>query len=205
MVNLVNLRTHQPSQRKETSISKTTAITSTENLNPSPFEGSSVGSSEIGGGPSSSLIARQVLHNPRPIYPLLSRKLREQGLVMIKLCVNQGGFVDEASVSRSSGFQSLDRSALATLSQWRFLPLSSTLNSSSQCFQAPVHFSLEGQHLTNCNTVDSDLKYIRSAEIFPKTVSSETLLGRSKQMFITHDGHTYQLRITKLGKLILTK
>nr|WP_281746401.1 hemin uptake protein HemP [Polynucleobacter yangtzensis] len=39
----------------------------------------------------------------------------------------------------------------------------------------------------------------------PKTISSETLLGRGKQMFITHDGHTYQLRITKLGKLILTK
>ncbi len=144
MVNLVNLRTHTPSQRKETSISKTTAITSIENLNPRPPEGSSVSSSEIGDGPSSSLIPRQVLHNPKPIYPLLSRKLREQGLVMIKLCVNQGGFVDEASVSKSSGFQSLDKSALATLSQWKFLPLSSALNFSSQCFQVPVHFSLEG-------------------------------------------------------------
>ncbi|WP_370626187.1 energy transducer TonB [Polynucleobacter sp. 86C-FISCH] len=144
MVNLVNLRTHQPSQRKETSMAKTTAITSTENLNPRPSEESSVSSSERGGGHSLSLIPRHVLHNPKPIYPLLSRKLREQGLVMIKLCVNQGGFVDEASVSRSSGFQSLDRSALATLSQWRFLPLSSAFNQSSQCFQAPVHFSLEG-------------------------------------------------------------
>ena len=144
MVNLVNLSTHQPSQRKETAIPKTTAITSIENLNPRPSEISSANSGERGGGPSSNLIARQFLHNPKPIYPLLSRKLREQGLVMIKLCVNQGGLVDEASVSKSSGFQSLDRSALATLSQWRFLPLSSALNHSSQCFQAPVHFSLEG-------------------------------------------------------------
>lgn len=144
MVNLVNLRTHQPSQRKETSIPKTTAITSIENLNPRPSEKSSISSSEIGSSHSSSLIARQVLHTPKPNYPLLSRKLREQGLVMIKLCVNQGGFVDEASVSKSSGFQSLDKSALTTLSQWRFLPLSSALNHSSQCFQAPVHFSLEG-------------------------------------------------------------
>jgi protein TonB len=143
-VNFVNLRTHQPSQRKETSIPKATEITSIENLNPRPSEESSLSSSERGGGHLSSLIARQVLHNPKPTYPLLSRKLREQGLVMIKLCVNQGGFVDEASVSKSSGFQGLDRSALATLSQWRFLPLSSALNSSSQCFQAPVHFSLEG-------------------------------------------------------------
>lgn len=144
LVNLVNLGTHQSSQRKETSIPKTTTITSTENLNPRPSEKSSLSSSERGGGHLSSLIPRHVLHNPKPIYPLISRKLREQGLVMIKLCVNQGGFVDEASVSKSSGFQDLDRSALATLSQWRFLPLSSALNQSSQCFQAPVHFSLEG-------------------------------------------------------------
>ncbi len=59
--------------------------------------------------------------------------------------------------------------------------------------------------MTDCKTAALDLKYIRSVEILPKTVSSETLLGRGKQMFITHDGHTYQLRITKLGKLILTK
>nr|WP_276207122.1 hemin uptake protein HemP [Polynucleobacter campilacus] len=39
----------------------------------------------------------------------------------------------------------------------------------------------------------------------PKTVSSEVLLGRMKQIFILHDGNSYQLRITKLGKLILTK
>lgn len=144
LVNLVNLRTHQPSQHKETLISKTTAITSIENFNPRPSEESSLSSSGRGGGSSSSFIPRHVLHNPKPIYPLLSRKFGEQGLVMIKLCVNQGGFVDEASVSKSSGFQSLDRSALATLSQWRFLPLSSAFNQSSQCFQAPVHFSLEG-------------------------------------------------------------
>ncbi|MBU3565434.1 hemin uptake protein HemP [Polynucleobacter sp. MWH-HuK1] len=59
--------------------------------------------------------------------------------------------------------------------------------------------------MTDCKTADLDLKYIRSAETLPKIISSEDLLGRGKQMFITHDGCTYQLRITKLGKLILTK
>ena len=144
IVNLVNQRTHQPSLRKEVSILKSAAITSSEDLNSRSSEGSSSGGGKSEGGHSSSLIPRQVLHNPKPIYPLLSRKLKEQGLVMIKLCVNPGGFVDEASVFKSSGFQSLDKSALATLSQWRFLPLTSVLNQSSQCFQAPVHFSLEG-------------------------------------------------------------
>ncbi|WP_251374947.1 hemin uptake protein HemP [Polynucleobacter sp. MWH-UH35A] len=38
-----------------------------------------------------------------------------------------------------------------------------------------------------------------------KTISSEALLGHMKQICILHDGQVYQLRITKLGKLILTK
>ncbi len=144
MVNLVNLRAYQPSRRADTSIPNTTAITSTENLNPRTSEVTPVSGSEGGGGHSQSFIPRQALHNPKPSYPLSSRKLREQGLVVVRLCVNQDGFVGEASISRSSGFQGLDKSALATLSQWRFLPLSSALHHSLQCFQAPVHFSLEG-------------------------------------------------------------
>ena len=144
MVNLVNLRAYQPSRRADRSIPKTTAISPSENPNPRPSEVTPVNGDEKGSGHSQNFIPRQVLYNPKPSYPLLSRKLREQGLVMIKLCVNQGGFVDEASITRSSGFQGLDKSALTTLSQWRFLPLSSALHHSLQCFQAPVHFSLEG-------------------------------------------------------------
>ena len=144
MVNLVNLSTHQSSQGKYTPISKPSSIAPADNLNSRQSEDPSISGSGGGIGRSLSLTPRQVLHNPKPNYPLLSRKQREQGLVMIKLCVNQSGLVDEASVSKSSGFQSLDKSALTTLSQWRFLPDTSGLNNASQCFQAPIHFSLEG-------------------------------------------------------------
>lgn len=144
MVNLVKLSTDQSRQGKYKSISKPSAITPTENLNSRLSEDPSISGVGREIGRSLGLTPRQVLHNPKPKYPLLSKKLREQGLVMIKLCVNQGGFVDEASVSKSSGFQSLDKSALTTLSQWRFLPDTSSLNYASQCFQAPIHFSLEG-------------------------------------------------------------
>ena len=143
-VNLVNPNTHQSTQGKYTPISKASSIAPTENLYSRRSEDPSIGGSGGGIGRSLSLAHRQVLYNPKPNYPLLSRKLREQGLVMIKLCVNQSGVVDEASVSKSSGSQSLDKSALTTLSQWRFLPDISGLNYASQCFQAPIHFSLEG-------------------------------------------------------------
>ena len=39
----------------------------------------------------------------------------------------------------------------------------------------------------------------------PKIISSAALLGKQNQIFIVHDGQRYQLRITKLRKLILTK
>lgn len=36
-------------------------------------------------------------------------------------------------------------------------------------------------------------------------VSSETLLGEKSELKIRHNGETYSLRKTRLGKLILTK
>ena len=39
----------------------------------------------------------------------------------------------------------------------------------------------------------------------PTTICSRTLLGERKLLFIIHEGERYQLRITKLRKLILTK
>lgn len=89
--------------------------------------------------------ARQTLHNPRPHYPLVSRRLKEQGLVVVRLCVNDQGIVGESFVSQSSGFQNLDQSALKALSQWRFVPIASnSSNFLSRCFQMPVQFTLEG-------------------------------------------------------------
>ena len=38
----------------------------------------------------------------------------------------------------------------------------------------------------------------------PPKVKSETLLGRARELVITHNGRDYRLRITQNGKLILT-
>ncbi|OWF65122.1 hypothetical protein B6A14_04725 [Polynucleobacter hirudinilacicola] len=55
------------------------------------------------------------------------------------------------------------------------------------------------------NDSNSGLPQNSSPYLAPKTISSEALLGHLKQICILHDGNLYQLRITKLGKLILTK
>lgn len=41
--------------------------------------------------------------------------------------------------------------------------------------------------------------------IWSKVISSASLLGKDKSIVIVHDDQRYFLRITKLGKLILTK
>lgn len=38
----------------------------------------------------------------------------------------------------------------------------------------------------------------------PPKVRSETLLGKARELVITHNGRDYRLRITQNGKLILT-
>jgi hemin uptake protein HemP len=39
----------------------------------------------------------------------------------------------------------------------------------------------------------------------PRRISSRTLFGESREVVIEHQGEQYRLRITSLGKLILTK
>ena len=38
----------------------------------------------------------------------------------------------------------------------------------------------------------------------PRRVSSESLLGKDKELVIVHAGREYRLRVTQNGKLILT-
>ena len=38
----------------------------------------------------------------------------------------------------------------------------------------------------------------------PSKVKSEALLGKARELVITHNGRDYRLRITQNGKLILT-
>jgi len=98
-----------------------------------------------GAGDSGGGSTRQAIHSPKPHYPLASRRLREQGLVIARLCVSERGLVQEVGITQSSGYASLDRSALTTLSQWRFTPIAVNLiGHSSQCFQTPIQFTLEG-------------------------------------------------------------
>jgi protein TonB len=61
------------------------------------------------------------LRNPHPVYPEESRRLRQQGVVHLRVAVNEKGVPTSVVLSRSSGFPLLDERALTTVrDRWKF-------------------------------------------------------------------------------------
>ncbi|WP_326972700.1 hemin uptake protein HemP [Burkholderia oklahomensis] len=58
---------------------------------------------------------------------------------------------------------------------------------------------------TPAESVKSTAKPAAAANAGQRVVNSDTLLQGQSHVSIAHNGETYQLRATRLGKLILTK
>jgi protein TonB len=62
------------------------------------------------------------LNNPPPPYPSLSRRLREEGRVVLDVYILADGRVGETRLRRSSGHPRLDEAALDAVRRWRYVP-----------------------------------------------------------------------------------
>ncbi len=60
------------------------------------------------------------LNNPAPGYPQLSRRLGEEGQVMVRAQVSAEGKVLSVELKQSSGFERLDEAALKAVAKYRF-------------------------------------------------------------------------------------
>jgi protein TonB len=60
--------------------------------------------------------------NPKPLYPEFARRRGYEGRVRIEVEVLASGRVGRIWVKESSGYEILDRSALETIRDWRFIP-----------------------------------------------------------------------------------
>jgi protein TonB len=97
---------------------------------------------------SSSLVgkdirSREKFANPRPPYPLASRRMGEQGAVDLQLCLSHQGHVESVAVIKSSGYGRLDQSAVETIKTWKFSALEIVKVPMSDCYRLPIHFKLE--------------------------------------------------------------
>lgn len=83
------------------------------------------------------------LNNPRPPYPPLSKRLGEQGRVVLRVRIETDGSASQAEIQRSSGFDRLDQTALQTVLRWRFVPGKRNGVPEAMWFNIPINFVLE--------------------------------------------------------------
>jgi len=83
------------------------------------------------------------LHNPRPEYPPLSRRLGEQGKVLLRVRVSREGLAAAVDIEKSSDFERLDLAAREVVSRWRFLPAKRGDEAIEAMVIVPIVFRLE--------------------------------------------------------------
>jgi len=83
------------------------------------------------------------LNNPKPPYPVLSKRLGEQGKVVVRVLIGVDGTAQQAEIRTSSGYERLDQAALATVLKWRYVPGKRGGVPEAMWFNVPINFVLE--------------------------------------------------------------
>lgn len=83
------------------------------------------------------------LKNPAPPYPPLSRRMGEEGKVVLRVLVNAQGTADSIEIRTSSGSERLDSSAQKAVRNWKFIPAKRGDIAVQSWVQVPIIFKLE--------------------------------------------------------------
>lgn len=83
------------------------------------------------------------LNNPAPAYPSLSRRLGEEGRVLLRVFVDPDGRAREVHIQGASGHARLDRAAQEAVARWRFVPARRGEESVGAWVLVPVSFTLK--------------------------------------------------------------
>lgn len=84
------------------------------------------------------------LHNPAPAYPAISRRLGEEGRVLLRVLVSAEGGAERVEVQSSSNSIRLDQAAADAVRNWRFVPAQQAGRPVAGWAIVPIRFSLEG-------------------------------------------------------------
>jgi protein TonB len=92
-------------------------------------------------GPSTS--ASYAAGNHKPDYPMMSRRLQEEGTVVLRVLVKPDGTAGAVEIKNSSGFPRLDESARKAAQSWHFNPATSDGKPIAEWYQVPVPFNIK--------------------------------------------------------------
>ena len=81
---------------------------------------------------------------PKPRYPMVSRKLGEEGTVLVKGCIEENGSIRNVEIINGSGHARLDAEAIETVRRWTFSGGDQKSKKIISCYRIPIQFVLEG-------------------------------------------------------------
>ncbi len=77
-----------------------------------------------------------------PVYPKLSKRLKEQGTVILSMLISAQGRIDAISIQESSGFSRLDQAAMSAAAKWRYEPATINGKAIANTYLMPIEFKL---------------------------------------------------------------
>ncbi len=80
-----------------------------------------------------------------PIYPPASRRAGEEGMVRLRILVDERGMPREVQIAKGSGFARLDQAAIDAVRKWRFVAATNGSQSVAAWTQVAVTFRLTSQ------------------------------------------------------------
>ncbi len=95
-----------------------------------------------GSGPITVLASPRYRSNPRPDYPMASRRRHEEGEVRLAVRVSPEGRPLHISLAKSSGHARLDQAAIDAVRTWTFEPARASGVAVTSQVIVPVRFSL---------------------------------------------------------------
>uniref|UniRef100_UPI001356C965 energy transducer TonB n=1 Tax=Pantoea sp. 18069 TaxID=2681415 RepID=UPI001356C965 len=83
------------------------------------------------------------LNNPKPNYPSISRRMGEQGKVVLRVFIDVEGKPQTIEIRQSSGYERLDQQAVESVKRWRFVPGKRNGVPEAMWNIVPINFVLE--------------------------------------------------------------
>lgn len=82
------------------------------------------------------------LNNPKPQYPILSKRRGEEGVVLVKAFIDENGLATKVEVEHSSSFSMLDEAAIEAIKKWQFIPAKRFGQNTASSVIIPINFKL---------------------------------------------------------------
>lgn len=110
----------------------------------SSHSGAGSSSGEGGAGNNSAVILPRYKSNPKPPYPDQARQNSKEGIVKVRITLNDSGTPISVTIIQSSGHPELDQSAIAFIkAKWEFYPAQKDGKNIPWAVIVPVVFKLD--------------------------------------------------------------